>query len=195
MKFLNSKSFQKQNLDFHHLAITSPLSKVFTFPLSSLTLFRFLFSTEAWWDKRRTFTNRHRLEDQERKRHHDGDDKFDDEMKQCDANFSDQSNDFSVWRYQNVECQKPTQVFPLCKFRRNFCKLSIVQKYFKPNDWQGSHNLQNIKVNFTFLHNLTDFFCIKLRKNLGEMFMHFLGKMIWEKNPCYKRIFFLQLSK
>ena len=26
---------------------------------------------------------------------------------------------------------KSTQVFPLCKFRRNFCKLSIVQNYFK----------------------------------------------------------------
>ena len=83
------------------------------------------------------------------------------------------------------------QVFPLCKFRRNFCKLSIVQKYFK--NQMIDKAVTTCKISKLILLSyviLTGFFCKKLRKNLGEMFMHFLGKMIWEKNPCYKRIFF-----
>ena len=133
MKFFNSKSFQKQILDFHHLAITSPLSKVFTFQLSSLSLFRFLFSTEAWWDKRRTFSNRHRLEDQDRRENHDHDedDKLDDEMKQSDANFSDQSNNFSVWRYQNVECQNLLRFFHCANFAETFVNCQLCKNISK----------------------------------------------------------------
>ena len=86
---------------------------------------------------------------------------------------------------------KSTQVFPLCKFRRNFRKLSIVQKYFK--NQMIDKAVTTCKISKLILLSyviLTGFFCKKLRKNLGEMFMHFLGKMIWEKNPCYKRILF-----
>ena len=135
MKFLNSKSFQKQSLDFHHLAITSPLSKVFTFPLSSLTLFRFLFSTEAWWDKRRTFSNRHRLEDQDRRENgdHDEDDKLDDEMKQSDANFSDQSNNFFRLEVSKCRMPKPTQArfFHCANFAETFVNCQLCKNISK----------------------------------------------------------------
>ena len=133
MKSINSKSFQEQSLDFHHLAITSPLSKVFTFPLSSLTLFRFLFSTEAWWDKRRTFSNRHRLEDQDRRENgdHDENDKLDDEMKQSDANFSDQSNNFSFCRYQNGECQNLLRFFHCANFAETFVNCQLCKNISK----------------------------------------------------------------
>ena len=67
------------------------------------------------------------MEDQDRRENHDhdGDDKLDDEMKQSDANFSDQSNNFSVWRYQNVECQNLlrflTDISLLMRFYKSLC--------------------------------------------------------------------------
>ena len=63
------------------------------------------------------------------------------------------------------------QVFPLCKFRRNFCKLSIVQKYFK--NQMIDKAVTTCKISKLILLSyviLTGFFCKKLRKNVHAFF-------------------------
>lgn len=61
----------------------------------------------------------------------DEDDKLDDEMKQSDANFSDQSNNFSVWRYQNVECQNLLRFFHCANFAETFVNCQLCKNISK----------------------------------------------------------------
>ena len=75
----------------------------------------------------------HRLEDQDRRENgdHDENDKLDDEMKQRDANFSDQSNNFSFWRYQKGECQNLLRFFHCANFAETFVNCQLCKNISK----------------------------------------------------------------